>query len=94
MEELEVKGWWASKVFPMASNIQLVFYRKNPHDKDVLVKVLLNEKEATLPLPSDIAPYYKWSDFREFYLKRIAEGESALSRERNRIHTHLLNHGE
>ena len=58
------------------------------------MKVLLNEKEATLPLPSDIAPYYKWSDFREFYLKRIAEGESALSRERNRIHTHLLNHSE
>lgn len=94
LEELEVKGWWASKVFPMASNIQLVFYRKNANDKDVLVKVLLNEKEATLPLPSDIAPYYKWSDFREFYLKRIAEGESALSRERNRIHTHLLNHSE
>ena len=78
----------------MASNIQLVFYRKNANDKDVLVKVLLNEKEATLPLPSDIAPYYKWSDFREFYLKRIAEGELALSRERNRRHTHRLNHGE
>ena len=94
LEQLEEKGWWASKVFPMASNIQFVFYRKNKKDKDVIFKILLNEKEAMLPIPSDIAPYYRWSDFREYYLQRIADAESALSRERNRIHAHLLNHGE
>jgi len=48
-----------------------VFYRKNPADKDVLIKVLLNENEATLPLKTDVAPYYHWDDFRRHYLQRI-----------------------
>ena len=71
LEELETHGWWACVVFPMASNIQFVFYRENPLDKDVLVKVLLNEEEATLPIKSDLAPYYHWSDFKEYYLKKL-----------------------
>lgn len=75
---LEQKGWWASKVSPMAGNIQIVFYRKNKKDGNPLVKVLLNEKEAKLPLPSDLAPYYRWSDFRDYYLKKASEGESVL----------------
>ena len=48
-----------------------MFYRKNPADKDVLIKVLLNENEATLPLQTDVAPYYHWNDFRNYYLQRI-----------------------
>jgi hypothetical protein len=71
LEELEEKGWWASKVFPMGSNLQFIFYRKDIHDEDVLFKVLLNEREATLPIPTDVAPYYHWNDFREYYLKKI-----------------------
>lgn len=55
----------------MGANIQLVFYRRNAADSDVLVKVLLNENEATLPLPSDLAPYYRWSDFKDYYLKKL-----------------------
>jgi hypothetical protein len=78
LDSLESKGWWASSVCPMSGNLQIVFYRKNDTDRELLVKVLLNEKEARLPLPSDLAPYYRWSDFREYSLKRIAEGESAL----------------
>ena len=79
IEKLEQKGWWANKVYPMAGNLQIVFYRKNTSDQNPLIKVLLNEKEATLPLPSDLAPYYRWSDFRDYYLKRVAEGKSVLS---------------
>lgn len=71
LNELEAHGWWACLVFPMASNIQFVFYRENLFDKDVLVKVLLNEQEATLPVKSDIAPYYRWSDVRQYYLNKI-----------------------
>ncbi len=82
LETLEAKGWWSGSVFPMASNIQIVFYRKNAADKDPLIKVLLNEKEATLPLSSDLAPYYRWSDVRSLFLKRIADGESALGSKR------------
>ena len=71
LELLESKGWWASKVFPMGSNLQFVFYREDIHDEDVLFKVLLNEREATLPIPTDVAPYYHWKDFREHYLKKV-----------------------
>jgi hypothetical protein len=53
-----------------ASNIQLVFYRNAKHPQDILVKCLLNGAEATLPLPAEQYPYYKWSDFREFYTTR------------------------
>ena len=55
----------------MGANVQFIFYRKNPKDQDVLFKVLLNEEEATLPIPTDCAPYYHWSDFREHYLKKL-----------------------
>ena len=71
LEEVEQQGWWATKVFPMGANLQLVFYRKDIHDEDVVFKVLLNEREATLPIPTDMAPYYHWKDFREHYLKKL-----------------------
>ena len=71
LEQLTENNWVNYKVFPMAANIQFVFYRKNPQDKDVLFKVLLNENEATLPLQTDCAPYYHWSDFRDYYLKKL-----------------------
>ena len=72
LDELEAKGWWCSSVFPMASNLQFIFYRSNIKDKDVLFKVLLNEEEATLPIQTDCAPYYHWSDFRKFCLDKLA----------------------
>ncbi len=55
----------------MGANLQLIFYRKNPEDNDVLVKVMLNENEAKLPLKSIEEVYYYWSDFREYYLKKL-----------------------
>ena len=69
LEELEEKGWWSSSVFPMASNLQFIFYRSGIKDNDVLFKVLLNEEEATLPLQTDVAPYYHWNDFRQYCLE-------------------------
>lgn len=72
LDELESHGWWCSSVFPMAGNLQFIFYRSNPKDKDVLVKVLLNEVEATLPISTDCAPYYHWADFRQYCLNKLA----------------------
>ena len=72
LDDLEARGWWCSSVFPMASNLQFIFYRSNPKDKDVLIKVLLNEKEATLPIATDCAPYYHWADFRQYCLNKLA----------------------
>lgn len=71
LESLERKGWANFRVFPMGANIQFVFYRENPQDQDVLVKVLLNENEARLPIKSSDEPYYKWSEVRDYYLKKL-----------------------
>ena len=71
LEEIEGKGWWCSDIFPMASNLQFIFYRSHQNDKDILFKVLLNEQEARLPIPTDCAPYYHWRDFRRYYLQKI-----------------------
>lgn len=56
------------KIAPMAGNIQMIFYR-NPkqRDADVLVKFLLNEKEQHIPVDTDIWPYYRWDDVRDYY---------------------------
>lgn len=69
-EEIATR-WFDYKITPMATNIQFVFYRKNAQDKDVLVKVLLNEDECTLPIHSAKAPYYRWADFKEYFLKKL-----------------------
>ncbi|MBD5357149.1 MAG: histidine phosphatase family protein [Bacteroides sp.] len=73
LEELAEKGWHDYLIVPMAANIQLVFYRKHGSisSDEVLVKVLLNEKEATLPLESVSGPYYKWTDFKKYYINKI-----------------------
>ena len=71
LNELEEKGWWCSSVFPMGANLQFIFYRSSPSDKDVLMKVLLNEQEATLPITTDCAPYYHWADVRSYCLSKL-----------------------
>lgn len=54
------------KLIPMAANIQLVFYRKDGSD-DILVKFLLNENETSIPVRTDVAPYYHWEDVKAFW---------------------------
>jgi hypothetical protein len=71
LEQLESKEWLNYRAFPMGANVQFVFYRKNAKDRDPLFKVLLNENEAKLPLPDKQAPYYRWSDFCDYYLKKL-----------------------
>ena len=63
--------WFDYKITPMATNLQFVFYRKAKGD-DILVKVLLNEDEATLPIKSDVAPYYHWNDFKAYCQEKLA----------------------
>ena len=73
LDELEAKGWWCSSIFPMGANLQFIFYRSTPKDQDVLVKVLLNEQEATLPIATDCAPYYHWTDFRRYCMEKLEQ---------------------
>ena len=81
----EVKYYYQNWETCKASNIQLVFYApkkslhtphstfNTQHSNDILVKCLLNGEEATLPVPTDSYPYYKWSDFKTFYAERFAK---------------------
>lgn len=71
LNQLVDKGWINYRAFPMGANLQFIFYRKSPKDRNPLFKLLLNENEAKLPLPAKQAPYYRWSDFRKYYLKKL-----------------------
>ena len=61
--------WNDFRIIPMAANLQMIFYKAA--GKPVLVKILYNEIEQTLPVPCaekcPAAPYYRWDDVRTFY---------------------------
>ena len=77
VEDLDhLEDYWVNyRIFPMACNIQWIFYRPKKKGGDILVKALLNEKEATLPIETDQFPYYKWEDLRAYYLKKLDDFE-------------------
>lgn len=83
MDSLENYGWINTKIYPMACNVQFVFYKPtdSKSKKPVLVKVLLNEEEATLPIEgypiptaqersSTGAPFYTWHDLRSYLMEK------------------------
>ncbi len=61
--------WHNYKVSPMGANIQLIFYRNKSND--VIVKILHNENETSIPVKTDIYPYYHWKDVREFWMGKL-----------------------
>lgn len=68
--------WVNYDIVHMASNIQWIFYRNK--DGKILVKFLLNEEEARIPLPyytdgkgNECKPYYEWDKVKELYLGKI-----------------------
>ena len=57
--------WSSSEFIPMASNLQMVFYKNRKGC--ILVKLLYNEKETVIPaLTPEYGPYYSWSDLKEY----------------------------
>ena len=68
-------NWRNYEIFPMGSNIQMIFYRpendKTISPDNVLVKVLLNEAEASLPIVPVQGSYYRWNDLRQYYMKKL-----------------------
>lgn len=75
------QAWSCWRVTPMATNIQLVFFRR-PDGGDVLVKFLFNERESRIRLESDLAPYYRWNDVKRYFDERIATQTRRLTRPR------------
>ncbi len=61
------KHWFAFDMIPMGTNFQMIFYQNK--NKDILVKMLYNEKELVLDkLAPYIGNYYKWKDLREYLM--------------------------
>jgi hypothetical protein len=65
-------AWCNFKASPMGANLQMVFYRDTAKD-DFLVKLLHNEVETAIPVPTPIAPNYRWADVRAYYMKKLLE---------------------
>ena len=73
LEDVENR-WKNYRIFPMACNIQLIFYKpkKGPRAPGgILVKALLNEREISLPVPTATYPYYKWDEVRAYWLAKL-----------------------
>ena len=80
LNELD-KYWRNYKIYPMACNIQLIFYRPTKSKansqkpmtsaNDILVKALLNERECRLPIKTNQYPYYNWAELRRYYLNKL-----------------------
>jgi multiple inositol-polyphosphate phosphatase / 2,3-bisphosphoglycerate 3-phosphatase len=79
------KHWQAAKVIPLSANVQWILFRKQNH---YLIKVLLNEKEAKLPIATDIYPFYDWNKVKEYYIKKLASIHVSLD---ENMHKYLLN---
>ena len=71
-----VKDYWRDFEVPMACNLQLVLFRKKKPragEPEILVKVLHNEREATLPIPEYCKGFYDWNAFKAYYNPMIEE---------------------
>ena len=71
LERLDDENWYNYRLYPMACNLQFIFYRRTRNEKEILLKVLLNENEATLPIPAVTGPYYYWKDFKTYVFEKL-----------------------
>lgn len=76
LDSLETLGWADYRIAPLGGSIVMIHYRSDRDDPDVLVKVLLNGREARLPVETDCAPYYHWQDVKRYYLRKVYRYEN------------------
>lgn len=65
-------------ISPMASNLQMIFY-KSPDNPEILVRMMLNEREITIPAIKTVAPgspYYTWTELSA-WLRKVLDTPSA-----------------
>lgn len=61
--------WRIDKIIPMATNLQMSFYRNR--NGEVLVHFALNETPASLPLAPYCDGFYRWEDVRAYWETRL-----------------------
>lgn len=55
---------------PMGANVQFIFY-KSKKSPEVLIKVVLDGREGTLPVEPVSGHYYKWSDYKAWLTETV-----------------------
>ena len=65
----DIPTWCRLHDIPMGANVHFVFYQSKRSPK-VLFKVLLNGREARLPLATENWPYYDWDAFKQAFVPR------------------------
>lgn len=55
------------KIAPMAGNVQIIFFRNDNDKNDIIAKFLHNEHETSVPLETDIFPFYHWNDLKSYF---------------------------
>lgn len=61
--------WQSYNISPMASNMQMIFFKNK--QGDVIVKFMMNEKETAIDLPTDNFPFYRWDDVKAYLQNAI-----------------------
>jgi len=61
--------WHDYELSPMAGNLQMIFFRNG--DGDTIVRVLLNENEAELPMAQTIPGFYDWESLRTYLYNQL-----------------------
>lgn len=62
--------WHDYDLVPMAANLQLVFYQGQKKN-DYMVRLLLNERDAHLPLKATNGCFYSWEDVKKLWTGRL-----------------------
>ena len=73
LQASSAKSGKMDEILPMAANLQMIFYRNA--SGDVIVRLLHNEQDFTLPIPSVREHYYRWSDIKAYMAQRIHQLE-------------------
>lgn len=76
------KVWNDWDVTPMASNVQIVFFKNKKGD--VICKFLRNEREVSIPCDTDMYPFYRWDDARKVLNEAIERPSSDFFPEKYR----------
>lgn len=70
MDDL-AEHWRSYTMFPMACNIQIIFFKTKKASDPVLVKIMLNEKESKLPIDAINGVYYEWDKVKAYWTDTV-----------------------
>jgi hypothetical protein len=75
----DISDYWSSSMMvPMATNLQMVYFRNDKDD--ILVKIYYNERETKIDgLDAVTGPYYRWDDLKAWINSRIDEVNARIN---------------